>query len=388
LIVYRWFIVKIVGLETFLVNPTGRGRNWIYVKIRTDEGIEGVGEAFNTGKDKATEAVIHDYGRWLVGKDPTKVVYHWQALYRSSRFPLGTVSMGALSAVEQALWDITGKRYDAPVYKLLGGPCRERVRAYTHVHGDTPEELAKNASSIVRKGFTAIKFAPHPPNYLRKGVNAVIREAFERVKAVRDVVGEDVDICLDYHGVEFSPCNAVKMAKALEPLKPFFLEEPVLHENVEALLEVKSKTTIPIATGERLFTRYGFRELIEKRAADIVQPDPIVCGGILETLRIASEAETRYMTLAPHNPFSPVATAVCVHVDACAPNFLIQEYIPDEGVRRKIVKKPIRFEDGYLLLPEEPGLGIELDEKILSEYPFRPWDREVAIKEDGSIGLV
>jgi len=297
--------------------------------------------------------------------------------------------MGALSAVEHALWDITGKKYGVPVYKLLGGPCRDRIRAYTHVHGSTPDELAKNASEIVRKGYTAIKFAPHPPDYRVKGVNKIIKEAFERVKAVRDVVGEDIDICLDYHGTEFSPCNAVKMAKALEPLKPFFLEEPILHENIDALAEVKAKTTIPIATGERLLTRYGFRELIEKRAADIVQPDPIVCGGILETLRISSEAETRYITVAPHNPFSPVATAVCVHIDACAPNFLIQEYIPDdEGVRREIVKEPIKFDKGYLLLPKKTGLGIELDEDALTKYPFNPWDREVSIREDGSIGLV
>ncbi len=381
--------MKITGLKTYLVKEDGAGRNLIFLKISTDEGIEGIGEAYPTGKDKATEAVFLDYERWLMGQDPTKVVYHWQALYRGSRFPLGTVSMGALSGVEIALWDIIGKKYNAPVYKLLGGPCRDKIRAYTHLQGITPDELAREAHELVRKGYTAVKFVPYPPDYSTIDPNAIVRKAVDRVRVVREAVGDDVDILLDYHGTEFSAANAVRTAKALEPFQPLFLEEPVLHENVDAMLEVKSKTTIPIATGERLFTRYGFRDLIEKRAVDIIQPDPIVCGGILETLRIGAMAEAYYISLAPHNPCGPIATAAALHVDACAPNFLIQEHIPDDtSFRRSLVDEPMKLEEGYFHLPTRPGLGIELDEDRLAKYPFEPYDRKVAIRGDGSIGLV
>ncbi|MFQ6076298.1 MAG: galactonate dehydratase [Candidatus Bathyarchaeia archaeon] len=381
--------MKITGLKTFLVKENGIGRNFIFLKISTDEGIEGIGEAYPTGKAKATETVLHDYERWLAGKDPTRVVYHWQALYRGSRFPLGTITMGALSGVELALWDIIGKRYGAPIYKLLGGPCRDKIRAYTHLQGSTPEELAEEARVLVKKGYTAMKFVPYPPDYCTLGPNAIVKRAVERVRAVREAVGDDVDILLDYHGTEFSAANAARMAKALEPFQPLFLEEPVLHENVDAMLEVKNKTTIPIATGERLFTRYGFRELLDKRAVDIIQPDPIACGGILETLRIGAMAEAYYVSLAPHNPCGPVATAGCLHVDACAPNFLIQEHIPDDSpFRGSLVDEPMKLERGYFHLPTRPGLGIELDEEGLARYPFEPYDRRVAIREDGSIGLV
>ena len=380
--------MKITEIKTFLVNPTGHSRNWIFVKICTDEGVYGIGEAFNTGKVKATEAVIHNYGRYLIGKDPRKIIHHWQAIYCSSRFPLGTVSMGALSSVEHALWDITGKLYGQPIHRLLGGACRKKIKVYTHTRGNTPEELASHSKSLVKKGYSAIKFTPHPPKYEKLNHHAIVKSAYRRVKAVRDAVGEEVDICLDYHSADTSVANAIMMLKILEPLRPAFLEEPILHENIDAMAEVKANTTIPIATGERLFTRYGFRELLEKRAVDIIQPDPIVCGGILETLRIASMAETYYITIAPHNPFGPVATAVCVQIAACAPNFAILEHIPDDiPPRNKIMYNYIKFRDGYLDLPTNPGLGVDLNEKVLENYPYEPWDRKVVILEDGSVGL-
>ncbi len=388
--------MKITGLKTILAGAQpdmgGRRRNWIYVKVFTDDGIEGIGEAFNTGLDEATESVINSYGRYLIDKDPTRIIHHWEAIYRSSRFPLGTVMLGALSALEIALWDITGKRYGVPIHKLFGGPSRDKIRVYTSLffHGEvgSPEQLAKTAKKVVDKGYSAIKISPQPPGYTEKKTDTIIREAFDRVKAVRDAVGDDVDICLDYSGTEFSPINAIKMAVTLEPLKPFFFEEAIPHENVPAMAEVKAKTRIPIATGERLLTKYNFRELIERRAVDIIQPDPIVCGGILETLKIAAMAEPYYITVAPHNPFSPVCTAVCAQVDACIPNFLIQEYKPDDKPPRSdAVIKPLKLEGGYLKLPADPGLGVELNEEALSKYPYQRYDRPVLFREDGSIGL-
>jgi galactonate dehydratase len=205
---------------------------------------------------------------------------------------------------------------------------------------------------------------------------------------VRDAVGENVDICLDYHSTDTSAANAIKMAKTLEPLNPTFLEEPVLHENVDAMAEVKANTVIPIATGERLFTRYGFREVLEKRAVDIIQPDPIVCGGILETLRIANMAETYYISLAPHNPFGPVATAVCVQIAACATNFFILEYVSDDKPpRSEVVPRPVQLNNGYLEIPTKPGIGVDLDEHAMAKYPYATWDRRTVILEDGSVGL-
>jgi galactonate dehydratase len=380
--------MQITAVQPYIV-PVEDGRNYLFVKVLTDTDITGIGEAYPTGKAEAMAVVIRDYARWLVGKNPGKIVYHWQALYRGARFPLGTMAMGVLSGLEVALWDIKGKACGVPVYALLGGPCRDRIRAYTHAHGPTPEALAASARALVQRGYTAVKFAPHPPDYATLGVNLVVPRAVERVRAVREAVGDDVDVLLDYHGVEFNPAFAVRLARAVEPFHPLFLEEPVLHENVAAMLDVKRRTSIPLATGERLFTRYGFRELLERRAVDIIQPDPIVCGGILETLHIAAMAEAHYVQLAPHNPCGPVATAVALHVDACAQNFLIQEHIPDDApARRRLVDTPMTLDDGYFRLPTRPGLGLDLDDTALTSRSHRPYDRRVALRDDGSIGLV
>jgi len=390
-------LTRITDVKTFFFHgqkaTEKRGRNWIFVKVYTDDGFEGVGECFNTGVfgDIAITEVVKGYRQWLLGKDPTMIVYHWQAIYRSSRFPFGLVEMAALSGIEIALWDILGKKCGVPVYKLLGGSCRDKIRAYVSlfVYGetDTPENLAKTAGEVVKLGYTGVKFNPNPPDYWKKTADQIEREAFERVKAVRDAVGDDIFIMLDYAATEYSPANAIKMAKALEPLNPFFLEEPVLWENIDAMAEVKANTKIPIATGERLITIHGFRELIQKRAVDIIQPDPILTGGILETIKIATMADAYYVLVAPHNPFSPIATAVCVNVDACTPNFLIQEYKPDDKPpRSEVVIEPVKFDRGWLQLPTKPGIGIELNEEAFSKYPYKPFERATVIREDGSIG--
>jgi galactonate dehydratase len=394
-------MTKITDIKTFFVHGQlatrvhkGRRRNWIFVKVYTDDGLEGVGECVNQGSrvDLATGEVVKGYRRWLLGKDPTKITYNRQALYSSSGFPLGAIDMTALSGIEVALWDILGKKYGVPVYKLLGGPCRDKIRVYTSLfyHGRTrtPEELAETASKVVKDGYTAVKMDPNPPDFGKKDPDRVTKEVFDRVKAVRDAVGEDVLIGVDYCATEFSPANVIKIAKAIEPLNPFFLEEPVLPDNIRATAEVKDNTSIPIATGERLLTIYGFRELLETKAVDIVQPDPLLCGGIRETLKIAAMAEAHYITVAPHMPYGPVGLAACVNIDSSITNFLIQEYKPDdEPPRSEVIVEPIKFEKGYLQLPTTPGIGVELNEDSFEKYPYEPFDREVIIREDGSIGF-
>ena len=394
-------MTKITDVKTFFVHGqlatevhNERTRNWIFVKVYTDDGFEGIGECVNQGSrtDLATGEVIKGYRRWLLGKDPTMITYNRQALVCSSGFPLGAIDMTALSGIEVALWDILGKKCGVPVYKLLGGPCRDKIRVYTHLfhHGKTGtlEELAETASKVVKKGYNAVKIDPNPPNFGKKDPDLIKKEVFERVKAVRDAIGEDVLLCVDYCGTEFSPANVIKMAQAIEPLNPFFLEEPVLSDNIGATAEVKAKTSIPIATGERLISIYGFRELIETKAVDIVQPDPLLCGGIRETLKIAAMAEANYITVAPHMPYGPVGVAACVNIDSSITNFLIQEYKPDDKPpRSEIIVEPIKLENGYLQLPKKPGIGIELIEDSFSKYPYEPFDREVTIREDGSIGF-
>jgi galactonate dehydratase len=384
--------MRITGLKVFLVNPgervgygTGYGKNWIFVKLYTDAGIDGVGEAFSTGKDLATRGALEEFERWLVGKDPTRITYHWQSLWRSARYPMGTATMAALSAVEQALWDITGKALDVPVYKLLGGACRDRIRVYAGAllvpgYADPVE----GAQAMVGAGFTALKFWPH-----LEGARNAPALAAAQAAAVREAVGDGVDLCVDYHGRSFSPAEALPVVKALEPYRLLFVEEPTLWDNVASLVELKAKTAVPIAAGEKIVGRSQWRELIERRAVDIIQPDPLVCGGILETVKIAAMAEAYHIQLAPHHACSPLSVATCAHVAACVPNFLIQEYgVADSACARAVVPEPLRLVDGYLELPQKPGLGVELDEAAAERFPYRPYDRPVVIDpRDGSIGL-
>ena len=397
-------MMKITGLKVFLVNPglrvrygTGWGKNLVIVKVYTDSGVDGVGEAFATGKAKTTEAALYEYERWLTGKDPTEIVRHWHAYYRGSRYPLGTATMGALSAVEHALWDIAGKACGLPVYRMLGGPFRNRIRLYasgylcqrSHFFADGGDSLVEGAKAVVAAGYTAMKFTPQPDDYLGKSSGQILDASIERVRSVREAVGPDIDLCLDYHGRSFSPAESIQLARAIEPYRPLFLEEPALTESPESLVEVKMKTSIPIAGGERCISRDRLKEILEKRAVHILQPEPTCNGGILETIRWAAMAELYHITLAPHQACGPVSLLACAHIDACVPNFLIQECNVDfdsEFVRDLFIGRP-RIEGGHLLLPDKPGLGIEFNEAAAAKYPFRPFDRPVIVQPDGGIGL-
>ncbi len=368
--------MKITNFELIHVRP-----RWLFLKVYTDEGIVGYGEPVLEGKARTVETAVKEFFEYLKGKDPMRIEHHWQAMYRWSFYRGGPIIMSAISGIEQALWDILGKYLGQPIYQLLGGPVREKIKVYAHIGGRTPEECAQSALKRVKEGFRALKMAPFEAMRI-VDTPRKIREAAEKVRAVRDAVGDDIDLGIDCHG-RLSPSTAIMAAKALEPYSPMFLEEPCLPENVDTMVTVARSTSIPIATGERLFTRWGFREVLEKQAASILQPDLCHAGGIMECRKIAAMAEVYYAAVAPHNPLGPIALAACLQLDACTPNFLVQEQVT---LGEEYLKKPFKLEDGYVEVPKEPGLGIELDEEKIEEkrYPG-DWKCPHLVHEDGSV---
>jgi galactonate dehydratase len=387
--------MRITSVKPFFVNPggqvswgTGNEKNYVFVKVYTDDGINGLGEAFHS-LDEPIEGALSKFERWLVGKDPTRITHNWQAIYRGLRYPLGTATLSALSAVEHALWDIAGKTCWLPIYKMLGGPARDRIRVYASGRFFGGGDLVAAARRVADAGYTALKFAPQPPDYAQKSRQAALTESVARVRSVREAVGEEVDVCLDYHGRSFSPIEAIRLARALEPYNIFFLEEPALTENPDSLVEAKTKTSIPIAAGERAVTRDTMRELIARQAVHIIQPEPTANGGILETIKLAGMAEMYHIAVAPHQACGPVSLAVCAHIDASIPNFQIQELNLDldEQCLKDVLINTLQVENGYLELSEEPGLGIKLKEEAVNDYAFKPYDRPVVVNQDGSIGL-
>ena len=368
--------MKITDIELIHVKP-----RWLFLKVYTDEDIVGYGEPILEGKARTVETAVKEFYEYLKGKDPTKIEYHWQAMYRWSFYRGGPIIMSAISGIEQALWDILGKHLNQPVYNLLGGPVRGKIKLYAGIGGRTTEECVENALNRVKAGFKAVKMAPFPATRIVDKPK-VIKDAAEKVKAVREAVGDQIDIGIDCHG-RLSPSMAVLMAKALEPYMPMFLEEPCLPENVDTMVTVARSTSIPIATGERLFTRWGFREVLEKQAAAILQPDLCHAGGILECRKIAAMAEVYYAAVAPHNPLGPIALAACLQLDACTPNFLVQEHATlGEGY----LKKPFELKDGFVEVPKGPGLGIELDEEKIEEKRYSgDWKNPRLTHEDGSV---
>jgi len=376
--------LKITDVQPFLVYA---GRTYVYVKVSTDQGVHGWGEAYSAGPDEATAATVRDFKDWLVGKDPRNVEYLWATMYNFTRFPGGLVVNAAISGIEQALWDIAGKAAGLPVYMLLGGKCRDKIRVYQSAGGKTPALLAESARQLIAKyGYTALKCAPHPGGSQSMPYNAVTRAAAERAEAIRAAVGPDVDLGFDAHATIWEPYRALQMAEALKPARPLFLEEPLRMENIDALAGLRHKAQVPIATGECLYTKYEFRQLLAKEAADIVQPDICLAGGVLEQKKIAAIAEAHYVMVAPHNPLGPLATLVNVHFAASTPNFLILEYQPDDrSPRRDLIQgDPILVADGYLPIPDKPGWGYEMNEAAFKKMPGKPWRRGFAYRADGS----
>lgn len=365
--------MKIRGISTHFVY-SGPHRNWLLVKVDTDDGIFGWGEATLEGKEKTVAQAIAELERQLVGRDPFRIEALWQEMYRAAFWVGGPVLNSAISGVEQALWDIKGKALNVPVWELLGGKMRDRARAYANgwFRGcQTPKQFATAAVKTVEQGFTALKWDPFG------GAGLFIEQEQEElavaiVREVRGAVGPKIDLLIEVHG-RLSPANAIRVAHRLSEFRPFWYEEPIPPENVDALVTVARAIAIPVATGERLFTKWGFKDVLEKQAAAVIQPDICHDGGIFETRKIATMAEVYYVGLAPHNPNGPIGTAASLQVDACTPNFLIQEYvISDEDLKREVTGSSLELVDGSFVVSDRPGLGIEVDEAAIARHPYQP----------------
>jgi galactonate dehydratase len=364
--------LKVTKLETFLVKP-----RWLFLKIHTNAGIVGLGEPITEGRALTCAEAVKEVEPYLVGKDPRRVAHHWQAIYRHAFYRGGPILTSALSGIDQALWDIKGKALGVPVYELLGGPTRNRVRVYAHA--GTVEQMKRSQA----QGFTAFKTGPakkRPARYIE--TQAAVNYAGERFAELRHAMGPDVDIAVDFHGA-ISPATAKLLIKALEPYQPMFIEEPCQCQDHDVMAEIARGTYLPIATGERVFTKWGFREVLEKRAATVLQPDMCHAGGITEVRLIAGMAEAYYAAVAPHNPLGPISLAAGVQLAASIPNFLCQEQV---SLGEGYLKKPFRVREGYLDLPTGPGLGIELDENALADKLHHDWrNQESYDPDDGSV---
>ncbi len=364
--------IKITKLETFPVKP-----RWLFLKVHTDAGIVGLGEPVVEGRARTVATAIEEIAPYLVGKDPRRVVHHWQAIYRHAFYRGGPILTSALSGIDMALWDIKGKALGVPVYELLGGPTRDRVRVYAHAR--TPAQVKEQLA----RGFTAFKTGPakrRPARYVE--TPAAVRYAAERFAELRQAAGDDADIGIDFHGA-VSPATAKLLIKALEPYQPMFIEEPVAAQNHDVMAEIARGTHLPIATGERVYTKWGFREVLEKRAATILQPDLCHAGGITEVRLIAGMAEAYYAAIAPHNPLGPISLAAGVQLAASIPNFLCQEQV---SLGEGYLKRPFTVRGGYLDLPTGPGLGIDLDEDALADKIGHDWrNQESYDADDGSV---
>ena len=370
--------MQITDIKTFLVHP-GKAKNLCFVKIETDEGIYGWGECYTqSDRDVQITAHVDQLKRYLIGRDPTNIKHFTQMAFDDFAGRRGAMDYYcAISGLEHAMWDIAGKAYGAPVHKLIGGACRDKIRVYANGWSGgnpTPDSLAERASEVIEAGFTALKFDPIPGRWRTYVSKDVEDAAVENVRAVREAVGPDVDILVEMHR-RLAPMHAVRIAHEIERYRPFWYEEPILAENIPALASVRQKINIPVVTGEELYTKFEFREVFEKQAADILNPDVCNVGGILELKEIAAMAEPYFVVISPHNFNSTtVGLAATIQVSAAIPNFLITEYFVNlEEFGRDIAKTPFEVQDGYIQIPDAPGLGIDLDEERLAAYPYKPF---------------
>ena len=371
---------RITHIEPLLV--TADGRNFTFVRIRTANGAEGIGEGTIPHKARTLAACILDFAEFLIGQESNDIERLWQMVYRHSFHRGGPIMMTALSAIEQALWDIRGKELGQPVWNLLGGALRDRIKVYTHAGGPNPDAVARRATDLVAAGYRGIKLGI-PGSVEPIADDRAVTDTVANVRAAREAVGGGVDIMIDMHAKPTPPV-AIRLANELAQFKPLFVEEPIPPENVDALAMVARSITVPIATGERLYSKWMFREVVEKQAAAVLQPDLGHAGGILEVKKIATLGELYYCSLAPHNPRGPGVTMASLHVAACTPNFLIQEIVYDDPMRDQMMVEPWKVTDGYVDLPRAPGLGLRFDDAWLTKYAFRPKDSRHPALKDGT----
>ena len=363
---------------------------YLFVQISTNEGITGLGESGAWGFLEASAGAVETFKRYLVGQDPLRREHHWQYLYRSTHFT-GAAIMGALSAIDIALWDIAGKYFGVPCYQLLGGKCRDKARVYGHVFGDTKEKLVQGCVEAKRRGFTAVghltpfldesRDVPYFKTYAAK-----IQEAIDTVRRYREAVGDDVDLCIEIHR-QLSPAEAVALAEGIEPYHPMFYEDPILPDSLDAMELIARKIKIPIATGEHFVTMAQFASLLQRGAVQYIRPDVCLAGGLTNCKKIAALAEAHYAQVVPHNPLSAVSTAACLQLAACIPNFALLEYPggEHEPPKSEIVRGAPKLDRGFLVIPDTPGIGVELAEDAPQRHPYRPGKLKTRLNVDGSV---
>lgn len=379
--------MKIKNYELFQVPP-----RWLFLKIQTDEEIVGWGEPVIEGKAATVKTAVSELMEYLIGKDPMNIEDHWNWMYRSGFYRGGPILMSAIAGIDQALWDIKGKFYNTPIHQLLGGKARNKIKVYSWIGGDRPHEVRQAAKKMIEQGFLAVKMnATEELQYVDS--YAKIDEAVKRIAAVREIVGPDIGIGVDFHGRVHKPMAKI-LAKELEAYRPMFIEEPVLPENNEALREIANYVSIPIATGERMFSRWQFKNLLKDGYVDIIQPDLSHAGGITECKKIISMAEAFDVAAAPHCPLGPIALAACLQVDATCHNAFIQEqslgihYNQGSDLLDYLADKTVfKYEEGYVAIPEKPGLGIEINEEQVRKMTevSHNWRNPTWRHEDGSI---
>jgi galactonate dehydratase len=371
--------MKIAEVEPILVGGS------LFVRITTEDGIVGLGQTACWGYPNAVHEVIQTFRKYLVGQDPLRIEHHWQYLYRMAPFR-GSVLSGAVSAVDIALWDIKGQRFQAPIWELLGGRCRDKVRLHLLMGGATPEQLAANARAAAEEGFTAIKFDPIPAGFQDMTLEGLVAAVVERVAAAREAVGKDVDLITEFHR-KLTPLQAVPVAEAIARFHPLFIEDPIQIDSIQSQAEIARRISSALANGERMHSIWEFRELLVYGGSQYVRPDVGLAGGLTHCKKIAAIAESFHAAVVTHNFLGPVLTAASVHLDVSIPNFVVQEYSKaDEGPVATAFPGALKRTGGYLPVPDAPGLGVKLDEARLKEVGRPLWDpMRNPLRADGSV---
>ena len=371
--------MKIDKIESFFI------RNGYVIRIHTDTGISGVGQTACWGYPEAVDSIINTFKKHLIGQNPLRIEHHWQYLYRMGPFR-GTALSGAISAVDIALWDIKGKHLGVPIWELLGGNCRDKIRLHLLGGGGTPETMFEAAKAAVEEGFTALKFDPVVGNFQDMGVDRLVKTARDLVAAAREGGGPDLDLIVEVHR-KLTPMNSILLESALAPFNLYFIEDPIQIDTITTQAELAKRMTTPLAIGERNVSIWEFRELLEAGGPQYVRPDLGLAGGITHCKKIAAIAEAYHSAVVTHNFLGPLITAASLHLDTSIPNFITQEYTKgDESEDFAVYKVAYQREGGYIPIPEVPGLGIELDDSLIEQNPYQPMNTGTTpLREDGSV---
>ncbi|MCY4070334.1 MAG: galactonate dehydratase [Chloroflexi bacterium] len=374
--------MKITDIKVYLAKEW---RTFCFVVVETDEGISGLGESGMTGRELAVKGAIEHFKPLLIGQDPFRTEHIWQLLFRGGFFPAQRILTAAIAAIDIALWDIKGQALGVPVYDLLGGRVRDRVLTYNHNTGDTVDELVACCRRSVADGWKVLRWGlAHLPGEILEPRPAVLR-TIKECAAIRAAVGDEVEIALDVH-TRLNPADAIWLCQELEPYRPYFVEDPLRVENAASYRNLRRRTAVPLAAGEQYNSKWEFRQVVEEELIDYARVDLCICGGLTEAKKIAAACETHYIDLAVHNPIGPVATSAFLHLCLSVPNFAVQELPrrPGESLPDLIINQP-EWQDGYLLPPTSPGLGIEFNPEALAKYPFEISELQHLRRTDGSV---